>query len=390
VSQRRSRGSTVEDWRPDPWDSPSSLYVFESERARKRRKWPKFVGFGLLAILVVMILVIGAVGWWLVHQLDPPGTPGKPVNFTVNAGETIDSLALRLEKQGFITNASVFEWYAKRQSDIVLTPGYYQLKPKDSMSNIIDILKTPPAQTFTKVLFQEGFTEAQMAARLQKEVPRLSAANFLKVAASGQIRSQFEPEGVNSLEGLLFPDTYQIAGNEDETSVVRRMVALMDRVSLKEGLDLAPQKVGYSPYQVLIVASMIEREAKTDSDRALIARVIYNRLAAKMPLQIDSTLYYLQDPNLPFDTLKSLNSPYNTYKVLGLPPTPIANPGKKSIDAALNPAPNPDPSQCPNKKPCGWLYYVLINKTTGQHAFATNLADHNANVAKAKANGAIP
>ena len=164
----------------------------------------------------------------------------------------------------------------------------------------------------------------------------------------------------------------------------------MDRVGLKEGIDLAPEKVGYSPYQVLTIASMIEREAKTDADRALIAQVIYNRLTAKMPLQIDATLYYGQDPNLPFDKLKALDSPYNTYKVPGLPPTPIAAPSRKSIQAALNPAPNPDPKDCPNKKPCGWLYYVLIDKATGQHAFATNLADHEANVAKAKANGAIP
>jgi UPF0755 protein len=188
----------------------------------------------------------------------------------------------------------------------------------------------------------------------------------------------------------MFPDTYQVAGNEDETSVVRRLVAQMNAIGQKVGLDLAPQKVGYSPYQVLVVASMIEREAKTDEDRALIARVIYNRLAAKMPLQVDATLFYGQDASLPFDKLKAINSPYNTYLVQGLPPTPIANPGRKSIEAALAPAANPDPKDCPKGKPCAWLYYVLMDKTTGKHAFATNLADHEANVAKARAAGAIP
>lgn len=380
----------MEDWRPDPWDSPDALYVFESERARKQRRWPKFVGFGALGLLVIAILAAGGVGFWVVRQLDPPGTAGKAVNFTVNAGETVDSLSERLESQGFITSAAVFRWYADRQGDVVLTPGYYQLKPKDSMSNLLDVLRTPPAQTYVKVTFPEGYTLAQIAARLQRDVARLDAAKFTQVATSGVIRSQYQPEGVTSLEGLLFPDTYQVAGNEDETSVVRRLVQQMNLVGQKLGLDLAPQKVGYSPYQVLTVASMVEREAKTDEDRALIAQVIYNRLRANMPLQVDATLFYGQDASLPFDKLKAIQSPYNTYLVQGLPPTPIANPGRKSIQAALAPAANPDPKDCPKGKPCAWLYYVLIDKTTGKHAFATSLAEHQANVAKARANGAIP
>jgi UPF0755 protein len=386
---RRKGGSTIEDWRSDPWDDPDSLYVFESEPVRKNRAWPKFFGFGMLGVLVVMLLVAGVVGFWVIRQLNPPGDPGRPVNFTVNPNETLDTLSERLESQGFITNAAVFRWYADRQGDLVLTPGYYQLKPKDSISNLIKSLNTPPAQTFTKVTFIEGWTLPQMASRLQKTVPRLNADKFLQAAASGQFRSQFQPEGVTSLEGLLFPDTYQVAGNEDEASVVKRMVQLTDRVALKEGIDQAPQKVGYSPYQVLTVASMIEKEAKFDEDRALIAQVIYNRLRAKMPLQIDATLFYGQDPNLPFDQLKALDSPYNTYKVQGLPPTPIAAPSRKSIQAALAPANNPDIAQCPNKKPCSWLYYVVIDKE-GHHAFSTNLAEHEANIAKAKANGALP
>jgi UPF0755 protein len=387
VSQRRG-GNLVDDWAADPWDSPEALYAFEGERYRKNRLWPKFLGFGLLGLLVIALLTAGITGWWFVRQLNPPGEPGSPVNFTVNPGETLDTLSERLERQGFITNAAVFRWYAERQGELELTPGYYQLQPKDSMGNILDVLQTPPAQTFIKVTFIEGWTLNQMGGRLQKTVPRLTADKFLKAAASGQIRSQFQPEGVTSLEGLLFPDTYQVAGNEDEVSVVRRMVQLMDRVGLKEGIDLAPQKVGFSPYQVLTIASMIEREAKFDEDRALIAQVIYNRLKAKMPLQIDATLYYRQDPNLPFDQLKALDSPYNTYKVGGLPPTPIAAPSRKSIQAALAPAPNPDPKDCPGGKPCGWLYYVRIDKE-GHHAFSTNLADHEANIAKARANGVL-
>ncbi|MEY3818451.1 MAG: hypothetical protein RIT00_1176, partial [Actinomycetota bacterium] len=119
------------------------------------------------------------------------------------------------------------------------------------------------------------------------------------------------------------------------------MLRLMERVGIQEGLDQAKAKVGRSPYEVLIIASLIEREAKLEVDRAKISRVIYNRLERGMPLQIDATLYYNADSSASFTDLKALDNPYNSYKFKGLPPTPIANPGRAAIRAALNPAPNP-------------------------------------------------
>jgi UPF0755 protein len=116
----------------------------------------------------------------------------------------------------------------------------------------------------------------------------------------------------------------------------------MERVGRQEGLESAQDKVGLSPYEVLIVASMIEREAKVAEDRAKIARVIYNRLRRDMELQIDATVRYQQPTDLPFTELVAIDTPYNSYLYKGLPPTPIANPGRASIAAAMNPAPNPD------------------------------------------------
>ena len=185
---------------------------------------------------------------------------------------------------------------------------------------------------------------------------------------------------MTSLEGLLFPDTYQVAANETTDSVVRRMVGLMDRVAATEGVDQAPDRLGLTPYQVLIVASIIEREAKVDEDRGKIARVVYNRLRDHMALEIDATLLYAAPPGTNGVTqqlIDSLNSPYNTYKNFGLPPTPIANPGRASIHAAMNPTDGP------------WKYYVLAD-ASGRHAFATTLAEHQANVAAAKAKGLLP
>ena len=249
------------------------------------------------------------------------------------------------------------------------------------------MLRTPPEQTFDNVVFPEGFTVTQIAQRLQATVPRLQSAAVLAAATSGQIRSKYEPDGINSLEGLMFPAKYQIAGSDTEPKIVQRLVTQMEKVGADVGLDKLPPG---QAYQTLIIASIVEREAKTADDRPKIARVILNRVNLGMPLQVDATLYYGQDPNTPFDQLKALDTPWNTYLHAGLPPTPIANPGEASIKAVLNPA--PDPQTCPTNiagEPCALLYYVLADKD-GNHAFATNVRDHEANIAKAKAAGILP
>jgi UPF0755 protein len=192
---------------------------------------------------------------------------------------------------------------------------------------------------------------------------------------------------------MLFPDTYQVSGDDTEAAVIRRLVAMMERVGRQENLENSKQLVGYSPYQVLTIASIIEKEAKVEEDRAKIARVIYNRLAARMNLEIDATLLYQADPNLTFAQLKEIDSPYNTYMKRGLPPTPISNPGRASIKAALNPAPAPtaDDEACeglPRNQECDYFYYVLINED-GRHKFATTYEQHLVNVEEARAAGLL-
>ena len=176
---------------------------------------------------------------------------------------------------------------------------------------------------------------------------------------------------------------------DNEAQVVERMATLMERVAGQEDLETKSAILGRTPYEVLIVASMIEKEAKLDEDRPKIARVIYNRLYLGMPLQIDATLYYGQDRATPFPQLREIDTPYNSYMHQGLPPTPIANPGRASIQAALNPAPNPSPGDpvCqvlpdPTQN-CIYLYYVIANEDGG-HAFAVTLEQHEANVQRAR------
>ncbi len=385
------RPRIITDWSSDPWDDHSVLDEVAAEPARRPFVLSRVIGWSVVVVLVAMVLVVGAVGFWVTRQINPAGDPAAKINFTVTSGDTLEVVASRLQALGIITNERVFREYVKRKGGLELRPGYYTVRPLDNMGNIVAVLRTPPAQTFQNVTFPEGFTISDMGKRLAKEIPtRMTAARFVDVGLTSRgIESRFRPPEFGSLEGLLFPDTYQIAGNETEDQVVKRMVDRMDRVATQLGIDKPPYP-GYTPYQVLIVASIIEREAKVDEDRAKISAVIWNRLRpdVDIPLEIDATLLYQQDPKTPFAQLRVLDHPWNTYLHKGLPRTPIANPGAAAIRAALHPAADPDPSQCRKGDPCRYLYYVLSD-AEGRHAFATTLEGHEANVAKARAAGLL-
>ena len=394
---RQASSGAPQDWVEDPWDDVEASSDDDLVEHRSRWRPRPWLVRGVLGVVVVAVLVVGAFGWWYLRQVNPPGDATAAVNFTVVEGEDLDAVARRLENDGIITSARVFRWYVDRKGGIDFVPGYYQLKPRDHMGNIMGALNTPPAQTFVNVTFPEGYTLGQIASRLAEKVPRIDASTFLQQAGAGLVVSDFGPQpavvGPTALEGLLFPDTYQVSGDDSATRVLERMADLMERVGRQEGLDKSVEKVGLSPYEVLVVASMIEREAKVPEDRAKIARVIYNRLRRDMLLQIDATLRYAQPDELSIAELVAIDSLYNTYTRKGLPPTPIANPGRESIRAALNPAPNPPLSDpiCKNLKKsqkCEYIYYVIADKEGG-HVFAATLAQHEANVEAARAAGLI-
>ena len=380
-------------WRADPWDDPEVAEAYVIERPHRPWRPFKWMTWLLLYLGMAGVVVAGVVGLWYTEQVNPEGDPGVPINFTVDADDDLESISERLEAQGLVESASLFRWYVEHHDGLELTVGYYQIRPNDHMGNIMRVLRTPPSETFTKVTFPEGYTYEQMALRLAEKVGRLSAIDFNTAATDGSVRSDLQPEGIDSLEGLLFPDTYQVSNGESERQVVERMVQLMERVGRQENIESGAERLGLTPYQVLIVASMIEREARVPEDRAKIARVIYNRLFFGVPLQIDATLYYQQDPSLSFSRLKAIDSPYNTYLYSGLPPTPIANPGRASIEAALNPVANPslgDPlcTGLPDGVPCVYLYYVIADED-GRHAFAATLEQHEANVEAAREKGLL-
>ena len=262
------------------------------------------------------------------------------------------------------------------------------------MGNLLARLRTPPSETYTKVTFPEGFTVDQIAARLDRDMPTMTAADVLAAAADPSLVADAAPAGVTSLEGLLFPDTYQVSNGETPAHVLGRMVGA-DGARRRPGGHRRPrrQRLGRTPYEILIIASLIEREAKTDADRAEdrprhLQPPRHGHAARRStPRVLLRHASGRRRPDaIPFDQQRQTPGPYNTYLNTGLPPTPIANPGRASIRAALNPAPNPsvgDPlcAGLPEGTPCEYLYYVLADED-GNHAFAVTAEQHQANVAR--------
>ena len=265
-------------------------------RSFPNKRIANIVALLFIAVLVAGVVSYGAHKYWYLQQVNPSGQADASELFQVTENDDLSTLSKRLKIEGFIVNDSVFRSYASSEGGLEIIPGYYTLRPQDHMGNILRVLRTPPNDTLSKVTFPEGFTLAQIAERLNQGVPSIDAEDFLAKTGDAElttsaVRSVYQPDSVTSLEGLLFPDTYLISGDKSATQVAQEMLKLMERVGRQEGLDDSLNLVGRSPYEVLIIASIIEREAKVPQDRPKIARVIYNRLTLGMPLEIDATLF---------------------------------------------------------------------------------------------------
>ena len=385
---RRVSSLDEREWQQDPWDDPDLTDALVIERPRRSHRSIKYLVYLAGMVAVVSLIVAGCVGLWYLRQVNPSGDPGAVEVFKVLPTDTVETISERLQDRGLITNARVFRYYVDHNGGLVLTPGDYELRPRDHVGNLMRVLRTPPSLTYTKVTFPEGLTLAKMSERLSAKLPRTDPLAFMTAVTDGSVRSPLLPQGATSMEGLLFPDTYQISADETPAHVAQRMADLMGLVLRQEDVEAKAAQLGFTPYQMIIIASMIEREAKVDEDRPKIARVIINRFNLGMPLQIDATLLYGQPPGSSISDLINVDTPFNTYMHTGLPLTPIANPGRASIEAAVNPAPDPsqgDPicKDLPVPTDCHYLYYVVADED-GRHAFAATLDQHNANVQHAR------
>jgi UPF0755 protein len=300
----------------------------------------------------------------------------------VASGSSTTDIAELLESKHVISNSTLFRYYVKWKSAKTFEAGDYDFHEHSSFGDALAILKKGPlAAPTVKLTVPPGLTLPEIIKRITDQLPGLSSDALNQLLVSGQVRSKYLPAETNNAEGFLFPDTYQIPEGAHEADVVAALAHQFDAVGDEIGLAAAPARVGLSPYQVVIVASLIEREAKIPADEAKIARVIYNRLAQNIPLGVDASLCYILAEKPCSLTRSDLNStsPYNTRKVAGLPPTPIAAPAKAALVAALNPEPGP------------WLYYVLdasLQATQpGAHFFTDDINAFNKKKAECQAAG---
>jgi len=312
------------------------------------------------AAVAALAVVVGGAGLlWLRSQLSPAGQAGEEVRITIEAGASTDEIAELLEREGVIANADVFGYYVRVRNPGTIQAGDFVLRRRDDIDRVLAVLTggaaTEPGERLTVA---EGLTLPQVA-EVVGRLPGRSAERFLEAARGGTVRSRYQPAGVNDLEGLVLPETYRIGERETELDILRRMVDAFDDLADELDLNGGSARLDVTPYQAVIVASLVEREAKVPQDRGPVARVVYNRLARRMPLQIDATVQFALGTNKPRLLLRDLevDSPYNTYKIPGLPPGPIAGPGRAALEAALDPP------------AAAWIYYVLTD-ADGRHAFA--------------------
>jgi peptidoglycan lytic transglycosylase G len=327
-------------------------------RPRERRR-----GLVVLVTILLLLVVFVAVGAGFWTWATGAAGPKTKVVVTIPPGSTGSDVANVLKREGVIRSTWAFKLLARFRgfSGGFQAGVYTRLATNMTVKDALDALKKGPLpKKSIQILFPEGLTLRQMAARAQDQLG-LKQAEFLKAATSGKwTLSPYLPKGITTLEGFLFPKKYQFEGGATPDQVVKRLLVQF-KLEVRDLPWSNYKRLGLKrPYDVVTIASMIEREARFPEDRPKIARVIYNRLAKKMALQIDATVQYALGEWRPL-TLHDLKfeSPYNTYLHQGLPPTPIASPGLASLEAALSPAKG------------NWLYYVVID-AQGHHAFTAS------------------
>lgn len=350
----------------------------EYEELRPEMSRRRKVAVVALGVMIVIVLLAGLVSFWAYRQLFPSSRPGTEIVLDIPTGSSTSSIADLLEKKSVISNAFLFKLYLKAKGGGPFQAGTYRLPLHDKASDVVNRLKAgplpPPTRRFT---VPPGLNLRQIPAQIVAAVPTFSIEKLNEVLTAGQVRSQFQPPG-QSIEGFLFPDTYEIGEGADEVAAIQAMVTQFDKIATEVGLADAQALVGKDPYQVLIVASLVEEEAKVDADRPKIAQVIYNRLAKGMPLGVDATLCYLHDerPCVLHQSDLTRDDPYNSRKNVGLPPTPISSVSRKALEAALHPDTGNE------------LYYVLDpNLPPGQHFFTASASEFEAAKARCKAAG---
>ncbi len=292
--------------------------------------------------------------------------------FVIARGETAGEIARRLEAEGIVRSALAFEFVLyENEKENALQSGTYTVSPALTPRELAKVFeKAPGEQTVLRVI--EGWRLSETAAAVEKAFPKITKDAFMAAAVVGDrknvVLAGLDPK--TSLEGFLFPDTYFLRPDSSAGQIVDTLLAQFEQ---RAGATLrsaaADRKT--TVYDMVKLASIVEREARDRAESATIAGVYQNRLDIGMKLDADPTIQYAVGEwrELTLDDLKT-DSPYNTYQVAGLPPTPICSPGVAALEAAAKPAQH------------RFFYFVAKNDGTGDHAFAATIEEQEANRVK--------
>jgi UPF0755 protein len=340
-------------------------------RRKKGRSIP-----GCLAVLVALAIILGGVYFAVTKGVDvikeqfasaeDYAGPGRgKVTFEVHEGDSIAAIGRNLKDDGVVASVEAFTDAASGNPDSTgIQVGFYLLKKEMKASDALEILVDPGNILTNTVTIPEGLRVADIVDILADKTDFKKKAFLSVLADPDQLGLPDYANG--NPEGYLFPSTYSFGPNEEPLGMLQAMVDRFEQAATDADLEAAAADLGYTPGELMIVASLVESEARRQQDRGKVARVIYNRLEnpdngeTNGLLQIDATVNYALDRKLGVGlTLDDLevDSPYNTYKYPGLPPTPIEAPGDAAIQAAAHPTEGP------------WLYYVTVNLRTGETKF---------------------
>jgi len=338
-----------------------------TDAGERYMKWIK----RLFLFAVLVAVIAGAGGYWLYRQVIEPyrGYDSAEVFVDIPSGSGPARIGDKLVDAGVVRDRTIFRvalFISGRAR--ALKAGEYRFTAPMHALDVID--KIARGDVYKRLLtFREGLTIAEMA-QVFEEKGFGKADEFQKAAANVTLIADLDPSA-RDLEGYLFPETYSLPRDTPAAVVVEQMVAGFKNALTPE-MRAAAETDGLSVRQLVTLASLVEKETGAGDERPLVAAVYRNRLRIRMPMQADPTVIYaLQkagqyNGNLTREHLRELDSPYNTYKYAGLPPGPIAAPGRASLQAAAKPA------------DADYLYFV--SKNDGTHVFASTLDEHNRNV----------
>ena len=354
---------------PGPMQEAPSRHTHPRRLSDRRVSWGRWIAL----VVVLMIVALGFAASRYYDWCQAASGSHDPVTVEVRDGQSGSEIVDALHEEGVVRCGLVSKWLLRRSGvEDEFRAGTFELTTNMTPEDAFEVLTSAPEPVPTvRLTIPEGYRLTQIAERVHEALGIPPKAFMQAVGSRNWSQPPYLPEEAESLEGFLFPETYEfVEGDTRAGDVIRK---LLDQFAEEVGglpWDRA-EELGVTPYEVVVIASMIEKEAALDEERALIAGVIYNRLAIPMTLGIDATLLYddpTPDGQLSFSDLE-FDSPYNTRINPGLPPTPIASPGRASLEAALAPADTE------------FLFYVLCGED-GRHEFGLTAAEHEANRAK--------